>query len=241
MPYSPEQLIAIVVVAFVSAVLQGSIGFGYAVLGVPLLTLIDPSLTPVPVLLVALPQTVAAAWRERGELDVEGIGWIIGGRIPGALLGAWILSIVTERVLDGIIAVIVLAAVVSLGLGLTIRLDAGTRVAAGFASGFSGTTSAIGGPPIALLYRSAEAGTIRSSLGAVFTIGILINLTVLATAGVIVPEDFVAAGVLLVPTLVGFAASGWVKGRLPDDQVRVAILALAGLASVGLLFNAVAG
>lgn len=237
MPYSPEQLIAAFVVAFVSAVLQGSIGFGYAVLGVPLLTLIDPSFTPVPVLLVALPQTVAAAVRERGQLDVEGIGWIIGGRIPGALVGAWILTVVTEQVLDGIIAVIVLAAVLSLGLGVTIRLNAATRAAAGFASGFAGTTSAIGGPPIALLYRSAEAGTIRSSLGAVFTIGILINLAALWATGVIVAADFVAAGTLLAPTLAGFASSGWVKGRIPDDRVRAGILVLAALAAAGLLVN----
>lgn len=241
MPYTPLQLVAAGLVAFVSAVLQGSVGFGYAVLGVPLLTLIDPSFTPVPVLLVALPQTAGAAWRERRDLDLAGIWWIMGGRIPGAVLGAWTLAVVAGVVLDSIIAVIVLLAVGALALGVRVRITRWSRLLAGFASGFAGTTSAIGGPPVALLYRGSPAGTIRSSLGAVFTLGILVNLAVLAVAGIVVTADWVAAGVLLPPTLVGYAVSGRVKGRVGDDRVRSAILVLAALAALGLLVSTLAG
>jgi uncharacterized protein len=240
-PYSPLDLLAAALVALLAAILQGVLGFGYAVLGVPLLTLIDPSFTPVPVLLVALPQTVAAAWRERGDLDLGGVGWIIGGRIPGSVLGAWVLTVAAQQLLDGIIATVVLIAVLALGLGWSVRLTRTSRTVAGFASGFSGTTSAIGGPPIALLYRDAGAGTVRSSLGAVFALGILVNLAVLAAARVIVRADWVAAAVLLVPTMAGFWLSSAVKGRFPDEALKKGILVVAGLAAIGLALRALSG
>ena len=43
--------------------------------------------------------------------------------------------------------------------------------------------AAIGGPPIALLYRDADPDEFRPSLNSVFIIGILITLSLLAFAG----------------------------------------------------------
>jgi uncharacterized protein len=240
-PHSPLELVLAALVALVGATVQGVLGFGYAVLAVPVLTLIDPGFTPVPVLLVALPQTVAAAWRERGDLDLDGVGWIIGGRIPGSVVGAWVLIVAARALLDGIIALVVLAAVAALGLGWSVRLTRTSRFVAGFASGFSGTTSAIGGPPIALLYRDSGASTVRSSLGAVFALGIIVNLVVLAAAGVVVRADWVAAGILLVPTMAGFWLSSAVKGRVPDEALRTGILVVAALAAIGLALRSATG
>jgi len=229
------------IVTFGAAALQGSIGFGFAVLSVPLLTLVDPTLTPIPQIFLALPMAVAALWRERGRLDVTGIGWIVVGRIPGALLGAWILVRIDERLLSAIIAAVVLGAVVAIARGYTIRLDRRNRVIAGLVSGFTGTTAAIGGPPLALLYRDAEGGVIRSSLGAIFTIGVAINLTLLGVTGAITVHDVVVALALAPPMAAGFAVSGRLLHRVEGHAVRVGILVVSSLAAVALLAKVIVG
>ncbi|HEY5651276.1 MAG TPA: sulfite exporter TauE/SafE family protein, partial [Acidimicrobiia bacterium] len=185
---APELVIGMAVVV-VAAALQGSIGFGLAVLSVPILTVVDPVYTPIPTLILSLFTAAATLVREHGDLDLEGLGWIIGGRIPGALFGAWILTVLTERLLGIVIGMIVLLAVGVLAAGLSVQMTRRSRLIAGTISGFSGTASGIGGPPLALLYRSQSGPVVRSTLGAIFTIGITINLVILTVVGVMTMTD----------------------------------------------------
>ncbi len=237
--FSPIEIGIAWIVMFAAAVLQGTIGFGFAELSVPNLTLVNPQFTPIPEMFLAAPLTIAAAWRERYKLDLKGLGWIITGRIPGALLGAWTLTMVSERLLDLIIAGLVILAVVAIGSGWTVRLNRHNRVIAGFASGFSGTTSAIGGPPMALLYRNAEGSVIRSSLGAIFTVGLAINLSSLFATGAVVSADFEVVKILIIPALAGFALSSRFTPMFEGRNIRVGILIVSGFASIALLVRAV--
>ena len=85
---SPTDLAIALVVTFFAAAIQGVVGLGFAMVSVPILALIDPSLAPVPQLLTTIPLTVSMAWRERGHLQLSGIGWVLAGRVPGAVLVA---------------------------------------------------------------------------------------------------------------------------------------------------------
>ena len=54
-------------------------------------TAIDPQLAPVPQLLMIVPLAVSMAIRERASMDIQGIRWVLLGRVIGALAG-WALS-----------------------------------------------------------------------------------------------------------------------------------------------------
>ncbi len=236
---APELVIGLAVIV-VAAALQGSIGFGLAVLSVPILTVVDPVYTPIPTLILSLMTAAATLVREHGDLDLEGLGWIIGGRIPGALVGAWILTVITERLLGIVIGVIVLLAVGVLAAGLSVRLTRASRLIAGAISGFSGTAAGIGGPPLALLYRSQSGPVVRSTLGAIFTIGITINLVILAVVGVMTMTD-VAVALLLTPAMiVGFGISGRLRLHVDGERVRRGILIVSAIAAVSLLATSIA-
>lgn len=228
-------------VVMVASALQGSIGFGLAVLSVPILTVVNPVFTPIPVLILSLGVGAATLARERGDLDLEGLGWVITGRVPGALLGAWVLSVATERTLGIVIGVIVLSAVVVLSSGLTVRLSPTSRVVAGTISGFSGTSAGIGGPPIALLYGGQDGPVIRSTLGAIFTIGITINLVILTLVGVLTAGDIQIAVVLSPAMAVGFMISGRLRPHVDGGRVRIGILVVSSLAAVSLLVRSLVG
>ena len=221
-----------------AALVQGSVGMGFAMVSVPALALIDPQLSPVPQLLVSIPLAITMAWRERGHMDTKGVGWIIAGRVPGALIGVALLTVATQQVLDIAIAFIVLGGVAILASGYHVRRTPGTKFAAGVTSGTSGLVASIGGPPLALLYSRAEGGIIRSSLAAVFTIGLLITLIARSATGNITTTDVKVAAILFPALVVGYLLSNLVKNRLDPSKLRVAILVLSAIAAGGLLFRA---
>lgn len=225
-------------VTFVAAALQGVVGIGFAMLSVPILSLIDPRLAPVPQLLITVPLTVSMAWRERRHLEISGVGWIIAGRIPGAVIGVALLAVAVGRALDIAIAVIVLVAVGIIASGRHIERNAGTEFGAGVASGITGLVASIGGPPLALLYTDADGPTVRSSLAAVFTVGLAITITARTISGNITLEDVAVAAILFPALLLGYLVSIRVKGRVSRVQIRRGLLILSALGAVGLIVRA---
>lgn len=208
-------------------------------LAVPLLSLIHPSLAPAPQLLVALPLTVTMAWRERAAIDLQGFWWIIGGRIPGAVLGVALLAVASQRSLDILIALIVLGAVAAIARGLHIQRRRSTKLAAGVTSGTTGVVASIGGPPVAMLYSSDDSDTIRSTLAAVFTIGLTTSIVFRYASGNISMGDLHVALVLLPAAAIGYLISLVLKDRVPKKRVRAAILIVSGLGAVALLVRSI--
>ena len=235
---TPEMVVAAIVV-IVAAALQGSIGFGFAVLSVPILTLVDPQFTPIPMLLLALPLAVLGLIRERSDVDWSGIGWIVAGRLPGAFLGAWVLGAASERFLGVLIGSIVLIVIGLLAWGVTVSITPASRFVAGIISGFSGASSAIGGPPLALLYRHQQGPTVRSTLGTIFTIGVTINIVALTSTGVMTSADLETA-LLLSPAMVaGFLLSSKVKHLAEGERLGRGIMIVSAAAALGLLATSI--
>lgn len=235
---TPVAWIAALVVTFIAAALQGVVGIGFAMLSVPILSLIDPRLAPVPQLLITMPLTVSMAWRERHHMELAGVGWIIAGRVPGAVIGVALLAVAVGQALDVTIAVIVLAAVAIIASGKHVARNAGTEFGAGVASGITGLVASIGGPPLALLYTDAAGPTVRSSLAAVFTIGLSISIVARTLTGNISQSDVLVALVLFPALLLGYLVSLRVKRGVNQAQIRRGLLILSSLGAIGLIVRA---
>jgi uncharacterized membrane protein YfcA len=230
-------VIAILIV-FVAAAIQGIVGIGFAIVTVPLLSLIDPVMAPVPTLLVTLPLTITMFWSERHAVDVGGIWWIIAGRVPGAAIGVWLLTIASDRALDVMIALFVLSGVAALGAGVTLRHDPPTKFGVGVFSGTSALVSSIGGPPVALLYKDQQGPAIRASTSAVFTFGISITIVSRILAGEMRATDVQLAAVFFPALVLGYIVSRRLRHRIDAMWIRRAILVLSALAAVSLLVRA---
>lgn len=220
-----------------SATLQATIGFGFAITCVPTLALIDPRLAPVPQMLVVMPLVFRMAWRERHAIDVKGVVWILVGRFPGAGLGVLLVAVASPRMLDVVLASIVLFAVLVMSTGFDIPRNRGTQLAAGITSGVMSYVSAIGGPALALVYRDADGDTLRASLAFVFSVGLFITLGTRAATGQITWTDVHVAVCLLPAIGIGLFASRFLMGRIEGRPLRMAILVVATLAAVGLLLR----
>lgn len=236
----PWALAVAFVVTAISALVQGTIGFGSAVIAVPVLALVHPALAPVPQLLLGLPLSLATAWRERHAARPREVGWILAGRIPGLGIGLVLLAMASARVLDASIAIMVLAAVTLIGSGIKVRRTPVSQLVAGTASGAFGLVSSIGGPPVALLYRDETGPTIRANLALVFSVGVSISIVGRVIAHAITTRD-VALTALLLPALFGgFWASRFLTGHVEGRPMRIAVLVISGLAAAALLARSLA-
>ena len=122
--------------------------------------------------------------------------------------------------------------------GLTVPVTRTTQALAGAASGVTSLVASIGGPPIALLYRNFSGGRLRSSLNAIFAIGIVLSILLRALAGEISGDDVQLAAFLLPAALLGLWLSRFLTGRAEGRRLRTAVLVVSGFSALALLARA---
>jgi uncharacterized membrane protein YfcA len=227
-------------VTIAAGTLQGTIGFGFAVLSVPVLALLDPRLAPVPQMLIELPLAIALVLGNLRSVD-KAVWWVLLGRIPGAAAGWALWEMVSQRTLDAVMGGVVLIAVLILRGQASIRRTTGTVIAGGVVSGVMSYVCAIGGPPLALLYRDAPGPTLRGTLNVVFSVGMGMTLAARAIGGHITTTDLHVAAWLMPAVVIGFGISRGLSGHVEGDRLRRAVLLVASVAALGLLLRAVRG
>lgn len=228
-------LVLVTVLVAGAACIQGAAGFGMALLAAPLLTLVDRSFAPAPLVLAVLPLSVLIAQRDWAHLDRRGLAWAIGGRLPGVVLGAVAAAALSEHTLALVLGLGVLAAVGLSMVTARLRPTPGTLVSAGFASGFMGTTTSIGGPPMALVYQRSDGPAFRSTLAIYFAAGALMSLTALAVAGRMGAHEL-RLGLLLWPgVILGFLLSRPLTRYLDEGRTRPMVLAISAAAALLLI------
>lgn len=221
------------------SVLQGTIGFGLALFAAPLLALINPALAPGPLLICNLALTGLMARREWGQVAVNEVGYALGGRLVGIGIAVWIMSQLSPKGIDILFGGIVLAAVVMVAAGLSFRLNPGTLIGAGIVSGVMGTATAIGGPPMAIVYQREKGPKLRGTLSLYFTIGAVLSAIGLALKGRFGVAD-IWMGLLLCPGVVaGYAGSHRFLPLIDRKGIRPAVLVLSGFSAVFLILRQV--
>lgn len=223
------------------AVIQSAVGFGYALLVVPALLFVAPSSVPTAPLVVAMPMVVILAFVERGGLDRAGFARLTVGRIPGTAVGAYVVTLLSTRLLGGVVGVLLLCAVGASLLGGRRQSSHGLEVAAGFGSGVAGTVGAVGGPYMGLAFANRPGDVLRGTLAAAFVVGTVLSLAAVFVAGA-VSADAVRLGLALVPaTFIGLLAGHGLTGRIDGPRLRPLVLTFAAASGVFALARALLG
>jgi len=231
---SPGELLVAGVTVAVAACVQGAVGFGLSLLAVPILLMVDPALVPVPLIVASLTINIGSSYRNRGGID-RGVRWCLIGSVPGTVLGAYAIATLPQRPLAITFGVLVLAAVAVSASGLEVSPTTGSLLAAGVISGFTGTASSIGGPPIALMYQRAHGSIVRGTLALYFLIGSVLSLVTLALFGKLGAREL-GESLLLAPfILLGFACSGPAARVLDRGRTREAVLLVSSLSAIVLI------
>ena len=234
---TPFELILLAVVVFAAACLQGSIGFGLGMLAAPFVTLVDPTLLPASVIMLAIAISGVVAVLERRALDLRGTSWALLGRVPGSAIGAFLVSVLTPGLLAWVVALTVLFGVVVSLRGWHPRVTRTSQMVAGAASGIMGTATSIGGAPMAMVWQGSESSRYRGSMSAFFLVGSLLSLVALLLWGAISAETLRFVAWMLPAALAGTLVSRRLNRHLNRTRIRYAALGAASFGAVILILT----
>lgn len=214
----------IILIVFIGSAIQGVIGYGVGLFSAPLLFLIEPALVPAPLIIIGgilpllvlranltavVPRDLAVAL-PAGVLGVVG-AWLMAGLLPVAL---W----------QQLFGVMILIAVAASVLRLRIQPTAPAVFVSSLLSGWMGTISGVGGPPLGVVYQHAEPARVRGTLSAIFVPMSVVTLIALYFMERLGWREVWLAVFMLPAVFAGFACARRWGARIPRQMFRVVAL-----------------
>ena len=229
------EIVIAVAVIFVGSYVQSSIGFGLAIIAAPVLFFIDPVYVPAPITISAFTLSLANAAKHWHSISFEGLKFAIIGRIPGTIAGGLLLFWIGQEQLALWLGISVIVAVLLSFSNVVLKPTPSALLSAGFLSGFMGTSTSIGGPPMALLYQHEENDFIRANMAAFFCVSCLMSLIMLAIVGEFGMEHVLTSLPLMPATLLGYWVAMKTLHRISHQNLRyfsLLICAIAGSVAI---------
>lgn len=224
---------------FCGTIVQRLSGQAYGMIAAPVMALVAPQHLPAAIILLGVMVGAGAISMDMSAVNWREAGPGFAGRAAGAGAGAAIAAALTQTSTFGIVvALLVLFAVALSVSGLRLPIRPATLFGAGLTAGIMGTITAIGAPPMAILYAHEEAKRSRAMQNLFFVWGMVWSIAALSLAGLVRWDDLV-----LVAALAPFAGAALLASRpaaraLEGKPIRPLALALATLAAFAILGRA---
>lgn len=228
--------------AATAAVVLGSLvqvttGVGGGFIMVPLLAMIDLSLVPAPVIFASLSLSTLMAVRERAAIDWLHIPLILTGMLPGAMLGAFLISRLPLEKLGIVFGIVILLGVLITAIGKPLPLSRYSALGSGVLSGVMGASSGIGAPLLALLYQHETGARLRSTLALIYVMASLLILLVLAGFNRFWTDEIIAGFYLIPGFILGYLVASRFSARMDDGKIRIAVLIVSASAACALIWR----
>lgn len=232
MEFTITTIILINLIVLCGSLLHGLVGYGIGLFCAPLLFLISPTLVPAPLILISTVVTIIMMVRDGEHLQFNQVSWAMVGGFMGILLAGLTLKIASKDQFELAFGVLILLAVLISVLGFTPKVNKTTNTLAGFTSGFMGTITAVGGPPMALLYQHGDIKNIKANLTAFFLFLNIIAIITLAFIGEITLSTFTLMTLTLPGIALGLYISTKAQNLVKPHLIRRWILGLCTVTSV---------
>ena len=236
-------LIALSLIVFATAGIQAVVGFGFALLSVPIMMqVVDLHRA---VILASLIGTANNFYQYRDlkhDQDKTQVKRFLWAFFIGAPLGLVAFIYADQDVLKIFLGLGVLLGVILLvrGRDLTnahISLD----WSMGVISGFLLTSTSTNGPPLvfALQARKSEPQVFRATLNMIFLVSGVYGLVLFSAFGEIATSDLWLAAAVLPSMVIGVSIGRFIRNRVDPDRFRIAVLVLLTVAGFSSVFSGV--
>jgi hypothetical protein len=238
-------LLPAIAILFAATLVRAGLGFGEALIAVPLLALLMPVDQAAPIaVLVSITIALIVLVLDWRSVHVGSAGRLLVSTLFGIPLGLYLLTAVPEAIVKAILAVVILAFSLHSMLAKGRYKLSSDRLAwlFGFQAGILGGAYGMNGPPLAIYgsLRGWRPEQFRATLQAYFLPASLVGMGGYYLAGLWTPtvSHFYVASL---PAVVLASLGGrWVGRRLQPE--RFTLYVYAGLSAIGivLLFQSVA-
>ncbi len=221
---------------FLSSGIQRLSGQAFGIVAAPLIALVAPQFLPAGLLLLGITVGLTSTAVDFSALTRAEIIPGFFGRALGAVIAAMVAASITNvNLIAGLTGVAVLIGILLSLSGLRVAIKSTTLVTAGIAAGLMGTITAVGAPPMALLYQHEPAKRARAMQNAFFFWGMCTSVLALAWQGLITAKHLIFAGSLLPAIALGLAVSMPLAHRMERQTLRPYALALSAIAATTLI------
>jgi len=226
------------VIAFASLI-QGILGFGSALVAVPLALILLPKETVVcSMFMVGLSLNGFLSVRIRERISYRPVLILFFASLFGMPLGVWILRAIPLKTMQVLVGCLVVVFTILVRWGrLKLPQNALLTGVAGFFSGLLNTSTSMSGPPVLILLagQGLPKNQFRRTLVSFFFVSGLVAALMLVASGVMTLQR-VSYGVVAIPfAFLGGFVGDMISSRLPERPFRVlalAVLFVAGVYSV---------
>ena len=242
---SAIEIIAVCVVVLLTAFTQSVVGFGFALLTVPvLMQIIGLHEAVILASLIGTANNIYQYRDLRTDSDAQQVKRFLGASFIGAPFGLIAFMYANQNILKVVLGIGVLLGVLLLAKGRDLsNAHISLDWAMGVLSGFLLTSTSTNGPPLvfALQARKSPPHVFRSTLNMIFLISGIYGLILFAAFGEIFESDLFLALVSLPSMAIGVNIGRKVRLRVHPDRFRMVVLVLlafAGLSSMYAGFSA---
>lgn len=220
----------------VGCIVQTAVGFGLALVSAPVIVMIKPEWVPYVLSMTALILSVKNAFNQRADIQWRVLMPAIFTRVPGTMVGTWILLSINLMWLQLMVAITVLLAIF-----VTARMKpfASTPLnmgVAGFCSGITGTTTSIGGPPMALVMQHSEGRHTRANLSIYFLYSSALSIMFYHGSGLMNDGLWLASLSMLPIAIIGFVVGKRLQKHV-DKRFRPLLLVICSASACAAIIN----
>jgi uncharacterized membrane protein YfcA len=240
----PEYVIGALGV-LVAATAQYTAGFGFALLGVPLMALAIPTHDAVIISTwLGLVTNGFQAFNDRSRADRGMVRRLLAGTAVGIPIGLVVFTKVDEEILRAGLGATVLVATVLLAANFRLR-RAGTvpEWIAGIVSGALSSSLSTNGPPLVFVLqaRGVPIDVFRATLAVVFTTANVMTLGAFVVSGDLTIRLTSWSLAMLPVLIVGVAIGSRWRRRVTEISARRLVLGLLGIAGISALASSLIG
>jgi uncharacterized membrane protein YfcA len=237
-------LLAVALIAAFGAFSQAVSGFGFAMVAVPLLTLVlGPRSAIAVATMVSAVLALLVSVRLRNQVCWSVAGSFTASALVGMPVGLAVLLLVSAPVLTLCIAAMVVVFAGITVVGLQVRGSTASSVGAGLLSGLFLTSAGMNGPPLVagLHAMRFDPRELRATLQATFAVQDLLAVVGFAVVGLLTSTSWLLAAAALPGAVFGWMAGSKVFAWLPAERFRAVVVGMLMLSAAALVAQSFGG
>lgn len=217
----PTDILILLTIVLLAASLQASTGYGFSMIGTPILMIVYPPHTAIQInIILSIVLSALMIYKIRNEVDTKLLKRLIIGSFPGIVVGIFVYLYLNIDWLKFSVGLIILLATVLIIFKVKINRSIGKDFTSGGISGALTTSIGVPGPPLLLYFSGSQMGakTLRSTTLAyylfIYTISLCMQVAFGGTEIAIWRDSLYALPALIVGVFVGQFLFKRMKQRL---------------------------
>ena len=237
--------VAVAIVVLLTACTQAVVGFGFALLAVPvMMQIVGLQRAVILASLIGTANNVFQYQDLKHNQDKQQVKRFLLASCVGAPFGLVAFIYANQQVLKILLGIGVLFGVLLLARGRDLtHAHVSLDWSMGVISGFLLTSTSTNGPPLvfAMQARKSDPQVFRSTLNMVFLVSGIYGLVLFAAFGEIALSEIWISLALLPSMIAGVYAGRLIRSRVDPDRFRMLVLILLALAGLSSLYSGLLG